>query len=315
MRRLMILLSLIALGFAWAIPAARGAGSYDFTTFDVPFTAPFSGAVNTLPLGINNLGQVVGGYVNSTFSIVHGFLRNPNGDFAKIDPFQSSFQRPRTLNDFGVIVGRYRTFDGRHGDHCYVIQAGSVTTFDVPFSNGFGTRCNGINDLGQIVGTYFAQDNHFHGFLLNLSDGSFSQIADLSIDTLAFKINNEGQIVGNYMAADGLSHGFLLSQGTFSPIDFPGAIETDLGGINNNGQIVGDYVDTDNHFHGFLFANGSYTTVALPGVIQNANGSTIFNLNFNVAIEGINDNGVITGVFLGADGNFHGFVGVPQNRQ
>ena len=325
MRRLLILLSLIALGFGWAIPAARGAGSYDFTTFDVPFTAPFPGAVNTLGIGINIFGQVVGVYVNAPFTTALGFLRGPDGTFVKIEvPANlsggpSTFQWPRGINNNGVIVGRYRSagFFNPTGDHCFVLSAGAFTTVDVSLPGAFGTRCTGINDFNQIVGTYFTRDVlgvHRHGFLF--SGGVFSTI-DFpgATNTFANKINDSGQIVGEYLDAGGRFHGFLLDGGSISTFDFPGAIETEADGINNNGQIVGDYVDTDNHVHGFLFANGTFTSVALPGVIQNTNGSTLFDTNFNVGIAGINDAGVITGVFLAVDGNFHGFVGVPQNSQ
>ncbi len=330
MRRFMILLVLIALSFLWAVPAAKGAGSYDFTTFDVPFAAPFSGAVNTDADGINNLGQVVGDYANAADNIVHGYLRDPNGEFTKIDvppslSQNSTYDFPPDLNNFGVIVGRYRVFSGPNlGEHCYVLIGGDFIPIpDVTFPHTpFPNACRGINDIvtpgqpvGQIVGDY--RDStffHRHGFLL--SGGTFSSI-DFpgATNTTSRRINNQGQIVGHYWLDNGPFHGFLLSGGVFSAIDFPGAIETSAEDINNNGQIVGEYVDTDNHVHGFLFANGVFTTVALPGVIQNTDGSTILNLNFDVGIFGINDAGVITGTFLGPDGNFHGFVGVPQNSQ
>jgi len=48
-----------------------------------------------------------------------------------------------------------------------------------------------------------------------------------------------GQIVGQYSDANAVLHGFLLSQGSFTTIDYPGAIDTRLTGINPEGQIVG----------------------------------------------------------------------------
>ena len=53
--------------------------------------------------------------------------------------------------------------------------------------------------------------------------------------------------------ADGAGiHGFSLSEGTFTKIDVPGAILTDVWGINNRGDIVGRYTDNQLVVHSFL---------------------------------------------------------------
>ncbi|HET7019153.1 MAG TPA: hypothetical protein VFI58_00380 [Xanthobacteraceae bacterium] len=63
----------------------------------------------------------------------------------------------------------------------------------------------GINDNGQIVGTYFDATNH--GFLL--SGGTYTTLDDpLGVgSTSAQGINASGQIVGTYSG-----HGFLKSR-------------------------------------------------------------------------------------------------------
>jgi len=38
---------------------------------------------------------------------------------------------------------------------------------------------------------------------------------------------------------------------TYTPIDFPGAIVTDVWGIHSAGEIVGTYTDASNLVHGF----------------------------------------------------------------
>ena len=65
-------------------------------------------------------------------------------------------------------------------------------------------------------------------------------------------------IVGYYADAAGTEHGFLDAGGTFSPIDFPGAIHTVAYGINATGDIVGYYIDAASIPHGFL-ATDSHT--------------------------------------------------------
>jgi probable HAF family extracellular repeat protein len=67
-------------------------------------------------------------------------------------------------------------------------------------------------------------------------------------------INPGGEIVGTYQDADGNNHGFLFYHGSFTSIDFPGAIQTRAYGINPQGDIVGDYLADDFTIHGFIFA-------------------------------------------------------------
>ena len=59
------------------------------------------------------------------------------------------------------------------------------------------TGATGINDAGQIVGSYYDTSHNIHGFLK--SGGSFTRI-DVPGATYTYSsgINNAGHIVGNY---------------------------------------------------------------------------------------------------------------------
>jgi probable HAF family extracellular repeat protein len=85
----------------------------------------------------------------------------------------------------------------------------------------------------------------------------------------AFGINNSGQVVGvTTSLTTGLSSTFIYSNGTFSPVSFPGSTAgfgTSGFGINNSGQVVGQYGDTAGNFNAFLFSGGNnYTTINPP---------------------------------------------------
>ncbi|TMJ81711.1 MAG: hypothetical protein E6G76_24770 [Alphaproteobacteria bacterium] len=106
------------------------------------------------------------------------------------------------------------------------------------------TDAYGINDAGQIVGSYNTGDGP-QGFLL--SGGSYTVLNDPAITsppigsghyTAATRINASGQIVGYYNLSP--TRGFLYSNGTYTNID-TGAIQggTFAKGINDAGQIVG----------------------------------------------------------------------------
>src|SRR5919204_5126805 len=132
------------------------------------------------------------------------------------------------------------------------------TTFDDPLNtSGDGTLASGINDTGQIVGTY-ADASGVHGFLL--SGGSYSTLDDPLAHqyTAAQGINGAGQIVGLYFSNTGLQtglHGFLYNKGVYTTLDDPLAADgTAAAGINDKGDIVGYYGDSAGNVHGFLLS-------------------------------------------------------------
>ena len=140
--------------------------------------------------------------------------------------------------------------------HGFFRSAGGVyTTIDDPLGAG-GTQALGINNAGQIVGTYSDSSGKSHGFLYNPNANTYSTLDDPlgAQGTLAFDINNAGQIVGFYTDSSSKRHGFLynLNGGTFITLDDPLATGgTDPSGINDAGQVVGFYVDNTGR-HGFL---------------------------------------------------------------
>jgi probable HAF family extracellular repeat protein len=144
------------------------------------------------------------------------------------------------------------------------------TSFDNPLNtSGDGTLASGINDTGQIVGTY-ADAGGVHGFLL--SGGSYSTLdAPLAQQyTAAQGINGAGQIVGYYLGHTGLQsglHGFLYNKGVYTTLDHPLAADGTLAaGINAKSEIVGIYEDSAGNVHGFLLSGGSYSLGRPPHV-------------------------------------------------
>jgi probable HAF family extracellular repeat protein len=126
----------------------------------------------------------------------------------------------------------------------------TYTLLDDPLATPGGTGATGINDSGQVVGTYTHLDtDRQHGFLY--AGGTYTTLDyPGAINTNAEGINASGQIVGNYN--NGPFHGFLYSAGTYTPLDglFPQ-------GINAPGQIVGYFGDANGR-HGFLYNGGKF---------------------------------------------------------
>jgi len=118
-----------------------------------------SGGQLTDPIAINDLGRIVGSYVDSG-GVVHGFLDSGN-TFTTL----SGFSQPNDINNAGVIVG----LSGFPSNFQGVLYSGGIyTPFNDPLAgqgpNQF-TDPIAINDFGQIVGDYIDSDGVVHAFL------------------------------------------------------------------------------------------------------------------------------------------------------
>lgn len=152
-----------------------------FTTIDFP------DAVETKAFGINNAGQIVGFYKDSSGD-VHGFLLD-SGTFSSIDfPGATAESQAFGINNAGQIVGQY---DEKSG---FLLDNGSFTTTDFPDADE--SEALDINNAGQIVG-FYRVGRVVHGFLLE--NGSFTTI-DFpgAFATGSVGINDDSVIVGGY---------------------------------------------------------------------------------------------------------------------
>ena len=73
-----------------------------------------------------------------------------------------------------------------------------------------------------------------------------------------------GTLVGYYYDRVGglYSHGLVYDGTSWTPLDYPGALETEALGIDGN-RVVGQYYDSSGR-HGFIY-DGSWTTLDYPG--------------------------------------------------
>ncbi len=169
-------------------------------------------------------------------------------------------------------------------------------------STGYGTYVTGINNTGQIVGTYIDASYVSHGFLS--TSGGFTAIKDPdgSINTAPAGINASGQIVGYYYDAHYKAHGFLLSAGRITTIDGPDpAYGTYVTGINDAGQVVGYCQNLRGEAFGFLDSAGTFTPINDPDAATGAYAAGTY-------ATGINNSGQIVGYYSSMDGHTHGFL-------
>lgn len=309
---LAVAVAALLLGLAGA-PAIHAASS-GFVSIDYP------GALGTLSAGVNNLGQVVGTYSSAQSPCFTNYLGNQycasgyllsSGAYTTINGPPSGASPVafmHGINTAGGIVGNlpayfYGVGEGflySQGVYAMINDPNACGTNFPGITGATATDAQGINDQGQIVGTFEECSGNAYGYVLSGIGGSFTTIDyPGSVLTFAFGINNGGTVVGYYTDSSGNSHGFVYDSGTYTSIDYPGATNTVAQGINNNGEVVGSYVDSSGNQHGFIYLNGVFSATDVPGAI----------LTIDL---GVNDNGEIVGAYIDASGNSHGFITGPN---
>lgn len=172
------------------------------------------------------------------------------------------------------------------------------------------TLAYGINNSGQVTGSYNDNTNIPHGFVYSggvftnfayllwqsfvYSGGSFADFEDPSAlpqighGTQAHGINNNAQLTGVDEDSNGY-HGFVKTCNVFTSFDAP-VYSISPSGINDSGQISRSYYDATGA-HGFFKDSGGFHTLNYPSA-------------YGAWVTGINNNGIdLTG--------YHGFEASP----
>ena len=187
------------------------------------------------------------------------------------------------------------TLPGRAGTIGSPITANgyAFTNFDGPNSGtaaGAGTNVNGIANNGAAVGFGIGNSGLFTNFVRN-PDGTFTT---LNIGgALAMGINSAGDIVGTQNGT-----AFFLPHGGLTGTLTTPAGATTAFGINDQGNIVGQFT-SGAASPGFFLASSAGNGLI---TINAPSGPNIVNA------QGVNDNGLLVGFYVGTDGQDHGFV-------
>jgi hypothetical protein len=133
-----------------------------------------SGSTSTFANGINDLGLIAGAFTDTSNNIpacasptdTHGFVLNGDPSLASsyttIDVPNSCKTVINGLNNSGLLVGLYRDLAGNNQG--FTDLGGIFTTISDPSSID-GTIVEGVNNLGDLVGTIDGADGLFHGFI------------------------------------------------------------------------------------------------------------------------------------------------------
>jgi probable HAF family extracellular repeat protein len=198
----------------------------------------------------------------------------------------------------------------------------------LPGSTGFFVP--GVNNLGQVVGTYYDKVGNADGFLY--SGGKYVTVdAPGALDTYVYGINDLGQMVGtavysnaeyNFIDTRGkftvisgaiepfaindsdqvfgylgdVKWGVLNANGAVAPVDLSGAPGSAFpSGFNNLDQFTGTVCDSAGYCQGFIDTKGVFTKFAPPNATYTDGG-------------GINDWGQVAGEYFDGQNNGYGFL-------
>jgi uncharacterized membrane protein len=270
-------------------PTVVADANLTFTTIDVP------GAMNTNILGINNAGQMVGYYAETTNGPATGFLFS-GGNFSFFNYPGGDSTQAFGINDSGLICGT--AYVGQNTGAVGFRYRG--TTFHtIRVHKKKYTIVNGINNSGVVVGGYgdFGGNQGFE-----LLGTRFRNVTPPGIYTLVYATgaNNVGEVVGWTSGGVGSNNGFSYKGGKFQTIAVPGANDlTEAWGVNDGGMVVGSYeACSPCAFYGFVLMHGRYRSLSYPGAKE-------------TFAMGINNAGQIVGSYTFDEQTFHGFVTSP----
>jgi hypothetical protein len=205
-----------------------------------------------------------------------------------------------SFDDFPRNVARGSNNRGDIVDPAAFGAAGIVQIFDPERQTTFGIDgakliATDINDRGEIIGRFGANDDTYAPFILQgprsflYRDGTFTLLFGGAI-AHAFANNDSGAIVGllggedyflGFVARDGVEALSFTAPGCGFSLDE----RTEAYGINNRGDIVGRFACGE-QLGGFLLTDGEFVTSIQPPGFQ------------TWSLEGINDRGQILGTYF-----------------
>lgn len=232
--------------------AERGHSHYAYRTAANqainPQTDDLGTGEGSAAFGINDSGQVVGGY-----GVGHAFRTGPNATFnAATDDLGNlggGSATARGINTSGQAVGVSTVSAGIQ--HAFRTAPGAAidpNTDDLKTLGGISSSAWAVNESGQVVGDSQVANGETHAFR-TAANAPINQTTD-DLGTLggplslARAINGLGEVVGYSQIADQSTHAFVCYGTAMQDLNeliepASGWVLLDAVGINDAGQIVG----------------------------------------------------------------------------
>ena len=218
---------------------------------------------------INASGLVIGTYYSNDYGNERAFVWDGTAstDLGDLGDPDNSYVWPQAINDSGQIVGTLYDVSGpTNQPTAFLWQNGSMNSLEGS-EDFLNTQALGINNAGQIVGSYATPSKTNHHLLLPggfyWADSTATDLGALSNygDTAPFAIGASGQIFGTTVASDDTRHLFDWNVGSMSDLGPAALASTDSGyqmtSINASGEIAGFVLDANNKIQAALYVGNA----------------------------------------------------------
>jgi hypothetical protein len=208
----------------------------------------FPKSAQTQVIGINNLGDTVGFYIDGK-GTTRGFYRNPRlNKWWTIEVPGTNFNQLLGVNDHGSTAGYYQYGKANTFQPYTRLAAGALRL--PPITNA---QMTDIDNRGNVTGFQILTASTARAFIVLGNKVRYFQYPG-AFFTQALGLNNQGEVVGTYNDKAGTAHGFTYSiaTGTFYPVNVPHSTSTVVNGVNDHGWIVGFYTAPNKDTIGFV---------------------------------------------------------------
>jgi hypothetical protein len=172
-----------------------------FKEYDAP------NATNTIPLGINNLGDFCGSLVLSDGTQL-AFV-NLSANVTRFSVPGATATLAYSINSSDQVVGYYVDTDGVT-THGYLRASDGTLTFPIDAAGSTGSILFANNDANWVVGRYTDASGATHGlFFKTPNDIRTFDYPGAAGFTSLNGINQNGYVTGRYLDSAGIAHGFL----------------------------------------------------------------------------------------------------------
>jgi probable HAF family extracellular repeat protein len=227
---------------------------------------PTAEGANSVALGINNQGDVVG--YSFQGEAYQGFLYSAaQRSLTDVGSLGGNITAACALNDAGQVTGYSQDSNGNYLAFLFSRDQpmASLGTLD----NASTSEAFGINKGGAIVGDSQSGDLNHRPVLFtknSVQDLGLGGSNDPDALETAYAINEAGQIVGRHSSGKNIFHAFVLLDGNTTDLRTLGGTNGEALAINKSGTVVGDSDTTEGSVHGFAFEHSQLKDLGiLPG--------------------------------------------------